>query len=222
MKERINVDEVQDAKATLDRARCGDILVELRKNQYDELPDEIQPGNREPWRAERIGRTCIYKIFWGGVEIDQGLVAPRLVRLDNVDVRKINWSAYIKEVIYTRNQLFDAAIVDPPWDVAVSDPTRGLALGYESLSMEEIFQISFRRLCRNDIIFIWVTKGTADQADHELEKQGFKKEAAIYWIKQGKAGTLHQNVSGLVLSAVEEVHVYNSGDTPRGMLQRSS
>eukprot|EP00924_Labyrinthula_sp_SR-Ha-C_P010143 snap_masked-scaffold_66-processed-gene-0.7-mRNA-1 protein AED:0.31 eAED:0.31 QI:0/-1/0/1/-1/1/1/0/132 len=68
---------------------------------------------------------------------------------------------------------------------------------------------------------MWVTKGTADQADHELGKQGFKKEATIYWIKQGKGGTLHQNVSGLVLSAVEEVHVYSSGDTPRGMLQRS-
>eukprot|EP00924_Labyrinthula_sp_SR-Ha-C_P010150 snap_masked-scaffold_66-processed-gene-0.6-mRNA-1 protein AED:0.83 eAED:0.83 QI:0/-1/0/1/-1/1/1/0/312 len=48
IKERVNVDKVQDAKTTLDRARCDDMLVDLRKNQYDELPDEIQPGNKEP------------------------------------------------------------------------------------------------------------------------------------------------------------------------------
>eukprot|EP00924_Labyrinthula_sp_SR-Ha-C_P007787 augustus_masked-scaffold_28-processed-gene-3.89-mRNA-1 protein AED:1.00 eAED:1.00 QI:0/0/0/0/1/1/4/0/502 len=173
MKERFNVDEVQDTKKTFDQDRCNDVLAELMKSQYDELPDEGQ--------LERLH----------------------------------------KKTVCARSQLFDAIIVAPPWDVAVSDPTRGLALGYESLSMEEIFQIPFRRLCRNEFFCMWVTKGTANQADHELENQGFKREATIYWINQSKGGTLHQNVNGLVLSAVEEVQVYSNGDTPQGMLSRS-
>eukprot|EP00924_Labyrinthula_sp_SR-Ha-C_P009400 snap_masked-scaffold_2-processed-gene-22.26-mRNA-1 protein AED:1.00 eAED:1.00 QI:0/-1/0/0/-1/1/1/0/469 len=221
MKERVSVDELQEAKIAVDQVRCNDVLGGLRGSRYDELPDEVRSGNQGSWRAERIEETCRYRIFWGDEEIGQGLVAPRSVRLDNVDVRNFDWNGHIKEVVCARSQLFDAIIVDPPWDVAVSDPTRGLALGYEALSMKEIFRIPFRRLCRNGFVFVWVTKGTADQADHELRNQGFKKEATIYWVKQSSGGALHQNVSGLVLSAVEEVHVYRNGDTPREMRSRS-
>ena len=45
-------------------------------------------------------------------------------------------------------------VADPPWDVAGSDPTRGLALPYPTMTIENIFATGWPSLIENGFVFL--------------------------------------------------------------------
>jgi hypothetical protein len=58
-------------------------------------------------------------------------VPPHCVPI-HANVVTFNWSALISAA------QFDAIVMDPPWQLATANPTRGVALGYSQLCDQDI------------------------------------------------------------------------------------
>jgi mRNA (2'-O-methyladenosine-N6-)-methyltransferase len=46
-------------------------------------------------------------------------------------------------------------MMDPPWQLATSQPSRGVAIAYDSLSDEKIADMPIEKIQNNGFIFIW-------------------------------------------------------------------
>lgn len=66
------------------------------------------------------------------------------------DVRFINWQKLGETV------QFDVIVMDPPWQLASSNPTRGVALGYSQLSDQDIEDMGIKHVQKEGFIFVWV------------------------------------------------------------------
>jgi hypothetical protein len=60
------------------------------------------------------------------------------------------------QMLKTTGQLFDVIHMDPPWQLATANPTRGVALGYSQLSDRDIKNLPIPSLQKNGLLFIWV------------------------------------------------------------------
>jgi len=52
-------------------------------------------------------------------------------------------------------RLFDVIMMDPPWQLSSSQPSRGVAIAYSSLADEFIQKIPVQKLQTDGFIFIW-------------------------------------------------------------------
>jgi len=51
---------------------------------------------------------------------------------------------------------FDVIMMDPPWQLATANPTRGVALGYSQLTDRDIQNLPIPHLQTDGFLFIWV------------------------------------------------------------------
>ena len=52
-------------------------------------------------------------------------------------------------------RLFDVIMMDPPWQLSSSQPSRGVAIAYDSLSDDAIIKMPIEKLQTDGFIFIW-------------------------------------------------------------------
>ena len=52
-------------------------------------------------------------------------------------------------------RLFDVIMMDPPWQLSSSQPSRGVAIAYDSLSDDAIMKMPIAKLQTDGFIFIW-------------------------------------------------------------------
>lgn len=52
-------------------------------------------------------------------------------------------------------RLFDVIMMDPPWQLSSSQPSRGVAIAYDSLSDDHIMNLQVEKLQTDGFIFIW-------------------------------------------------------------------
>jgi len=50
---------------------------------------------------------------------------------------------------------FDVIMMDPPWQLSSSQPSRGVAIAYDSLSDDNIMKMPIDKLQKDGFIFIW-------------------------------------------------------------------
>lgn len=65
----------------------------------------------------------------------------------SVDVRSFNWenlAATQKKL--SGGRLFDVITIDPPWQLSSANPTRGVAIAYETLNDREILNLPFSKI----------------------------------------------------------------------------
>ena len=72
------------------------------------------------------------------------------------DVRTIDFDRLCEAQLAARGRLFDVIAMDPPWQLASANPTRGVALGYSQLGDSLIEQIPVGKLQTDGFIFMWV------------------------------------------------------------------
>lgn len=72
------------------------------------------------------------------------------------DVTKFDFENFIKKQVEIANREFDVIMMDPPWRLSTSQPSRGVAIQYCSLGDEAIEQIPVPILQKNGFLFIWV------------------------------------------------------------------
>mmetsp|Transcript_12715 Transcript_12715/g.14453 ORF Transcript_12715/g.14453 Transcript_12715/m.14453 type:complete len:287 (+) Transcript_12715:91-951(+) len=99
------------------------------------------------------------------------------------DVRSFDFEKLIREQKRATGKLFDVIMTDPPWQLATSNPTRGVAIGYQQLSDTLIEAIPFGRLQENGFIFIWVINAKYRFALDLMERWGYNLIDEVVWVK---------------------------------------
>lgn len=69
---------------------------------------------------------------------------------------------------------FDAIMMDPPWQLATANPTRGVALGYSQLTDADILNLPLPRLQKAGYLFVWVINAKYRLCLDLFEKWGYE------------------------------------------------
>ena len=71
-------------------------------------------------------------------------------------------------------RLFDVITIDPPWQLSSANPTRGVAIAYETLNDREILNLPFHKIQTDGFLFVWVINAKYRFAIQMMEEMGYK------------------------------------------------
>jgi len=101
------------------------------------------------------------------------------------DVRTFNFELLReKQLLLSNGELFDVIMMDPPWQLASSNPTRGVAIGYQQLSDSFIQTLPIGRLQDDGLLFVWVINAKYRMALQLIHEWGYHLIQDIAWVKQ--------------------------------------
>lgn len=69
---------------------------------------------------------------------------------------------------------FDVVMMDPPWQLATANPTRGVALGYSQLTDQDIVNLPVPSLQSNGFLFVWVINAKYKFTLDLFDRWGYK------------------------------------------------
>lgn len=136
---------------------------------------------------------------------------PRCVPIC-ADVRTFNFKKLAETQRRKTGKLFDVIMTDPPWQLATSNPTRGVAIGYKQLSDTFIERIPFPSLQENGFLFVWVINAKYKFALELMEKWGYTLVDEIAWVKQTVNRRLAKSHGFYLQHAKETCLVGKKGD----------
>lgn len=84
-----------------------------------------------------------------------------------------NVNTYDWRTLYNAAQ-FDVIMMDPPWQLATSNPSRGVALGYSQLTDKHIAALPIPKLQNNGLLFIWVINAKYQLCVDLFEQWGYR------------------------------------------------
>lgn len=84
------------------------------------------------------------------------------------DVTSFDWDS-----LYRTTQ-FDVIMMDPPWQLATANPTRGVSLGYCQLTDMQIGSLPIPQLQQNGFLFVWVINAKYQLCVELLAKWGYR------------------------------------------------
>jgi mRNA (2'-O-methyladenosine-N6-)-methyltransferase len=115
---------------------------------------------------------------------------PDLAIPISADVTKFNFDFLAQKQLSLTSQLFDVIMMDPPWQLSTSQPSRGVAIAYQSLSDEIISDIPIPKLQTSGLLFIWVINVKYSITCKLMEKWGYTVVDEIAWIKKTVTGKI--------------------------------
>lgn len=81
--------------------------------------------------------------------------------------------------------MFDIITIDPPWQLSCANPTRGVAIAYDTLNDGEILHnVPLSRLQTDGFVFIWIINAKYRFALDMLKHNGYILVDEIAWCKQ--------------------------------------
>lgn len=99
------------------------------------------------------------------------------------DITNFNWSKLISKQKQMGNRMFDVIMMDPPWKLSTSQPSRGVAIQYQSLGDEYIEKIPIEKLQTSGFLIIWTINAKLPITIKFLRKWGYKIVDTITWVK---------------------------------------
>jgi len=100
------------------------------------------------------------------------------------DVRTFDFTKLANSHKAITGQLFDVIMMDPPWRIASSSPTRGVTIAYDTLKDKEIKALNIPCLQDVGFLFIWTVNSKLQFSLLLLEEWGYRYCDQICWIKQ--------------------------------------
>ncbi|ETO06258.1 MT-A70 family protein, partial [Reticulomyxa filosa] len=100
------------------------------------------------------------------------------------DVMHFDFKALANEQLRISGRLFDVIMMDPPWQLASSNPTRGVAIGYEQLTDESILALPIPKLQSDGFLLVWTINAKYRLALQMFKKWGYRIVNDIAWVKQ--------------------------------------
>lgn len=70
--------------------------------------------------------------------------------------------------------------MDPPWTLTSANPTRGVALRYNQMSVSKIQKIPLPILQENGFLFLWVINSKLQDGLEMLETWGYEYEVILH------------------------------------------
>ena len=112
-------------------------------------------------------------------------------------------------------RLFDVITCDPPWQLSSANPTRGVAIAYETLNDRQILDIPFKSLQTDGFLFIWVINAKYRFALEMMEHYGYKLVDEIAWVKQTVNGKIAKGHGYYLQHAKETCLIGVKGDVKK-------
>lgn len=137
-------------------------------------------------------------------------VPPHCVPI-HADVTQYNWRQL------SETCQFDVVMMDPPWLLATSNPTRGVALGYGQLTNKDIMALPIPKLQTNGLLFIWVINSSYDFAIGMFNHWGYKIVDEVVWVKLTVNRRLAKSHGYYLQHAKEVCLVGMKGEKPANM-----
>ncbi|KAL4457611.1 hypothetical protein ABPG75_012476 [Micractinium tetrahymenae] len=176
----------------------------------------VEPGEDEAADGEEAeGQEGIEGVDWryGSVEeLDpaEWQVPPHCIPI-HANVTTYDWSRLIAAC------QFDVIMMDPPWQLATANPTRGVALGYSQLTDQHIAQLPIPRLQRNGLLFVWVINAKYQSCLDLFDQWGYELVDEIVWVKMTVNRRLAKSHGFYLQHAKEVCLVARKGEDPPGM-----
>ena len=104
------------------------------------------------------------------------MVPPQCIPI-HANVVTYDWSKLYE------NTDFDVIMMDPPWQLATANPTRGVSLGYSQLTDHSIADLPIPKLQKNGFIFVWVINAKYQWTLEQFKKWGYEFVDEIVWVK---------------------------------------
>ena len=93
----------------------------------------------------------------------------------SVDVRTFDFAKLAEQQTLLGGRPFDVVTVDPPWQLSSANPTRGVAISYDTLSDGEIMKIPFDLLQpEQGFLLVWVINAKYRFALDMMNHYGYK------------------------------------------------
>jgi mRNA m6A methyltransferase catalytic subunit len=102
----------------------------------------------------------------------------------NADVRTYDFQGLIKAQLEVKSKLFDAIMMDPPWQLSGATPTRGVTISYEALSDQAIKSLPIPKLQKHGLLFLWTINAKYRTSLQLLDDWGYKFVDEIAWVKK--------------------------------------
>ncbi|GBF91502.1 hypothetical protein Rsub_04242 [Raphidocelis subcapitata] len=110
---------------------------------------------------------------------------------------------------------FDVVMMDPPWQLATSNPTRGVALGYSQLSDESIAALPVPALqARGGLLFVWAINAKYRFVLDLFDAWGYELVDEIVWVKTTPTRRLFKSHGYYLQHAKETCLVGRRGAVP--------
>ncbi|BAM79336.1 similar to (N6-adenosine)-methyltransferase [Cyanidioschyzon merolae strain 10D] len=133
------------------------------------------PGGNETAKADALTDSVFSDLCYVPEDF---MVPPHCIPV-RADVRFADWD----QIAAAANGNYDVILMDPPWQLATANPTRGVALGYNQLSDESILAIPLEKLQRCGLLLIWVINAKYRVALQMFERWGYRLVDEIVWVK---------------------------------------
>jgi mRNA m6A methyltransferase catalytic subunit len=111
---------------------------------------------------------------------------------------------------------FDVIMMDPPWQLATANPTRGVSLGYSQLTDQHIADLPIPQLQENGFLFVWVINAKYQWCLNQFKKWGYEFVDEIAWVKVTNSRRLAKSHGFYLQHAKEVCLVARRGKDPPG------
>lgn len=150
------------------------VLTEKTNMPTDHTSDVSSSGELALVESKKSLWDSFFEDVWSTVDKDW----PHRSIPIRTDVTTFEWERLARFV------QFDVVMMDPPWQLASSNPTRGVALGYAQLSDSHIEAIPMDKIARPDsFLFLWVINAKYPTSLSLIEKWGYTFVDEITWVK---------------------------------------
>ena len=157
-------------------------------------------------------------------EADDGLIEGNV---DDIDPREwmvppqcipvhANVVTYDWSKIYNHTD-FDVIMMDPPWQLATANPTRGVSLGYSQLTDQHIADLPLPKLQKNGFLFVWVINAKYQWCLEQFKKWGYEFVDEVVWVKVTNSRRMAKSHGFYLQHAKEVCLVGRRGNPPAGM-----
>ncbi|EIE19881.1 MT-A70-domain-containing protein [Coccomyxa subellipsoidea C-169] len=137
-------------------------------------------------------------------------VPPHCIPI-HANVMTYDWTTLI-----TTTQ-FDVIMMDPPWQLATANPTRGVALGYSQLTDRDIEDLPVPQLQTDGFLFVWVINAKYKFTLDLFERWGYTLVDEIVWVKMTVNRRLAKSHGYYLQHAKEVCLVGKKGKDPQGL-----
>ena len=133
----------------------------------------------------------------------------------SVNCKTYDFNQLIKAQKTHGGRLFDVITIDPPWQLSSANPTRGVAIAYDTLSDQQIVNdeiLPFSKLQTDGFLFIWVINAKYRLALELYEKYGYTLVDEVAWVKQTVNGKIAKGHGYYLQHAKETCLIGYKGD----------
>jgi len=132
------------------------------------------------------------------------------------DVRTFDFKRFATFVNEKRGHMFDIIMMDPPWKLTTSNPTRGVCISYACLADSELLNIPITELQTDGYLLIWVINSKMTLALEMFDQWGYDVVDSVDWVKMTVNRRLASGHGYYLQHAFETCLIGSKGSKPKG------